>query len=165
MTIAFQTLPFSSLTTSQLYALLKLRSEVFVVEQNIVYLDPDGYDLPSHHIFMHDGEMLAGCARIIPPGIKFPNAAIGRLAVAASHRGRRLGERLMVYAIEQTRALLGDVPITIEAQAHLRSFYESLGYETQTEPYMLEGIMHIQMLFPAGKPVNKKSPPVSREAS
>lgn len=136
---------FDALDNHLLYAILKLRSEIFVVEQNIVYLDIDGNDQKSLHVCLMEGDTLAGYARILPPGVKFPEAAIGRLVVDKRHRGNKRGAELMLYCINETRARYNHAPIVIEAQAPLQKFYESLGYKAITTPYMLEGLLHVKM--------------------
>jgi ElaA protein len=118
-----------------------------VVEQNIVYLDIDGLDDRCHHLCMFDGDKLIGAARILPPGLKHPQPAIGRLVIDGDYRGQKLGARLMMEAVRETFRKYPGQPILIEAQAQLKAFYESLGYTAITEPYMLEGLMHIKMLF------------------
>lgn len=144
---------FSELTNQLLYDILQLRSKIFVLEQNIAYLDIDGNDQKSLHVCLMDGEQLIGYARILPPGTKFPEAAVGRLAVAQEHRGKQLGAKLMLYCVEECYRRFGDVPIVIEAQAQLKSFYESLGYSALTEPYMLEGLMHVKMVHQKEAPL------------
>lgn len=150
---------FAQLSTSLLYDILALRSKIFVVEQNIAYLDADGNDQHCLHLCLMEGDRLIGYARIVPPGLKFPEAAIGRIVVDVTCRGKGMGKALMQRAMEETYNAYGDdVPIIVEAQAHLQPFYTSIGYVTYTEPYMLEGLMHVRMRY-------EESPPVSRKAS
>jgi ElaA protein len=137
--------PFEKLSNQQLYAILKLRSEIFVVEQNIVYLDPDGYDEKSLHLCLMDGKKLVGYARLLPPGLKFEDAAIGRFVVDKAYRGKKVGTLIFQRAISEIHKAYGPVAITIEGQHYLEKYYTSFGFETLTEPYMLEGIMHVKM--------------------
>ncbi|MDX2113513.1 MAG: GNAT family N-acetyltransferase [Alphaproteobacteria bacterium] len=136
---------FDQLSKKQLYDLLQLRSRIFVVEQNIVYLDIDGLDDRCHHLCLQDGDKLIGAARILPPGLKDKRPAIGRLVLDSDYRGRGLGAKLMMDAVRETFRLYASDSLLIEAQAQLKAFYESLGYIVITEPYMLEGLMHIKM--------------------
>lgn len=146
MVFEYRIYSFAELTTQLLYDILALRSKIFVVEQNIVYLDIDRNDQKSLHVCLTDGDTLAGYARILPPGTKFPEAAIGRLVIDQRLRGQQLGAKLMLYCVDQAYERFGSgVSIVIEAQAQLQSFYESLGYQAITPPYMLEGLMHVKM--------------------
>jgi ElaA protein len=139
--------PFEKLSNHLLYAILKLRSEIFVVEQNIVYLDCDGYDEQSLHLVLMDGEKVIGCARILPPGLKYDDAAIGRFVVDKDYRGKKVGTLIFQRAIDEIHRIHGLVPITIEGQQYLEKYYASLGFETLAEPYMLEGILHVKMRY------------------
>jgi len=141
----YRILTFEALSNRLLYDILALRSKIFVVEQEIAYLDIDGNDQKSLHVCLMHEDLLVGYARILPPGTKFPEAAIGRLVVEQKHRGKQLGAKLMLYCVEETYKRFGDVLIVIEAQAQLKSFYETLGYFALTEPYMLEGLLHVKM--------------------
>lgn len=156
MTYRYQLYAFNELSNRLLYDMLALRSRIFVVEQNIVYLDLDGNDDKCLHLCLFDGDKLIGCARLVPPGLKFPEAAVGRLVLDADYRGKGLGGELMLYAVNETYKAFGDVPIIIEAQAQLQKFYESLGYEALTKPYMLEGLMHVKMRHQKENPPQKR---------
>jgi ElaA protein len=136
---------FESLSKKHLYDLLQLRSKIFVVEQNIAYLDIDGLDDRCQHLCLFDGERLIGAARILPPGLKHKEPAIGRLVIDQDYRGQKLGAKLMMDAVRETFRMYNNQPLIIEAQAQLKNFYESLGYIPITEPYMLEGLMHVKM--------------------
>ena len=152
ISLSYIILPFDALSTTQLYDILQLRSRVFIVEQNIVYLDPDGYDQLSLHIGLYDDNTLVGCVRIIPPGVKFNDVSIGRFAVDISYRGKGWGTSLFRRAIDEIHARYGNVAITIEAQHYLKDYYRAMGFAAISEPYMLEGILHIKMQLP---PVTK----------
>ena len=134
---------------ADLYKILKLRSEVFVVEQNCVYLDLDDKDEQSIHVAGWINSEVAVYARIVPPNFSYPNAAsIGRVCNALHHRGKGLGKQLMQRAIAKCKASYGDnYPIKIGAQYYLLAFYQNLGFEQVSEIYQEDGIDHISMLL------------------
>jgi ElaA protein len=137
---------FRELTIDELYAILQLRSEVFVVEQNCIYHDPDGKDPESYHYMaLEDGKLVA-YTRILPPGLAYPETSIGRVVISATHRGKGVGRELMLRSIEACRELFGEIPIHISAQTYLQSFYNSLGFHVVGDAYMDDGIEHIGML-------------------
>jgi ElaA protein len=141
---SWHALYFNDLTAAQLYKLLALRQRVFVVEQNCAYLDADGVDPASRHLWAEtdrDGTVQA-YARIVPAGIKFAEVSIGRVITAPEARGTGLGRELMERAIAACPA----GPIRIGAQAHLEKFYTELGFTRASEPYDEDGIPHIEML-------------------
>ena len=136
---------FEALTIDELYNLLKLRSEVFVVEQNCVYLDADGKDkFALHLIGEYDGKIVA-CARLFDAGISFDNASIGRVVVNVNYRDKKWGHDLMHEAITGIKSNFGKDKITIGAQLYLKKFYESHGFVQTSEMYMEDGIPHIEM--------------------
>ena len=128
-----------------LYDMLALRQRVFVVEQRSIYLDADGLDTDTWHLTGHDGERLAGCLRLMPPGVHGPQAAIGRVAVARGYRGQGLGREMMRLALERIAARYGAVVVRLAAQAHLQSFYAAFGFETVSAPYDEDGVLHVDM--------------------
>jgi ElaA protein len=140
--------PFASLTALELYGILQLRSEVFVVEQNCVYQDVDGFDLEAHHLFASDGSQVIAYARALPPGAKYPQASLGRVVSHGSVRGSGLGKQLMRTAISRCEELWPGMGITISAQAYLQKFYQELGFTTESEPYLEDDIPHIKMSRP-----------------
>ena len=143
-------LPFDALTPHQLYAVLKLRSEVFVVEQTCAYLDPDGADPACHHMLgLAKGGALLATARLVPAGLKFPEASIGRVVTSPAARGTGLGHALMELACSHLARLWGAQPIRIGAQAHLQGFYARHGFATVSAPYDEDGIPHVEMLRPS----------------
>ena len=137
---------FDELTPHELYAILRLRGEVFVVEQTCPYLDPDGKDVYCHHLLGYAGEELAAYARIVPAGISYSEASIGRVITSFAQRRTGAGKELMKEAIAATEKLFGRVPIRIGAQAYLKQFYEGFGFEDLNEPYLEDGIPHLIML-------------------
>lgn len=146
----FTWLPFTNLSPQQLYALLKLRSEVFVVEQNCVFLDLDDHDQNALHLLMHDASgTLIGYSRLLPPGDKYAEASIGRVVVSTAVRSSGAGRRLMAESVRGARAEYPGQPNLIWAQAHLERFYASFGFVTETEPELEDGIPHIKMRLAA----------------
>lgn len=145
--------PFERLTPQRLYALLQLRSAVFVVEQACVFQDLDGADTACHHLMALDphGGVLAA-VRLVPEGLKYAEASIGRVVTAPQARGLKLGHELMARACRELARLWGPQPIRIGAQAHLQSFYGHHGFVTDSEPYDEDGIAHVEMLRPAPEP-------------
>jgi ElaA protein len=142
----WQWLPFDRLSVTQLYAVLALRQQVFVVEQRCAFLDADGVDPQCWHgLGERDGALLAS-ARIVPPGLAFAEPAIGRVVTAPSARGLGEGRALMREAIAQTQRLYPGAPIRIGAQQHLARFYASLGFTIASAPYDEDGIPHVEML-------------------
>ncbi|MBK8658469.1 MAG: GNAT family N-acetyltransferase [Bacteroidetes bacterium] len=146
----FVTRKFEDLSTTELYRLLQLRQEVFVVEQNCPYLDADGKDFSSLHVMGFVDEELVAYCRLVQPGISYNEVSIGRVISATKHRGKQLGKALMVYALQEIRKIYGPVPVRIGAQAYLKGFYESFGFQDLNEPYLEDGIPHLIMLKPAG---------------
>lgn len=143
---------FDALTPSELYALLRLRSEVFVVEQNCVFLDMDNSDQSACHLMgWRDGPtpQLLACARCFGPGVKYAEASIGRVVTSPTARGGGLGHALMREALRALEGQWGQQAIRIGAQAHLQAFYEQHGFVREGEPYIEDGIPHIAMLRPA----------------
>lgn len=139
--------PFADLTPTELYALLRLRSEVFVVEQNCVFLDMDDKDQESLHLlgWRADG-LLAAYTRLVPPGLIYKEASIGRVVTSPAARGGGLGRLLMEESIRRCAEAFGPGPIRIGAQQYLEGFYQSLGFVTVSEPYLEDGIPHVYML-------------------
>ncbi|MBC7534776.1 MAG: GNAT family N-acetyltransferase [Ferruginibacter sp.] len=138
---------FDELHAVELYAVLKLRSEVFVVEQNCVYLDTDNKDQASFHLcgWLH-GELVA-YVRILPPGTSYKEASIGRVCTALSHRKNGAGRTLMIKAIDITQKQFEGGGIKIGAQSYLNKFYSSLGFQQSGNEYIEDGITHIEMLL------------------
>lgn len=138
-------LPFKALSLHQLYALLRLRQEVFAVEQTSIYLDADGRDQDALHLFATQGDDIAACCRILAPGVKYGEPSIGRVCTAAQHRGRGLGLALMQRAIALCQQHYPGRGIRISAQLYLREFYAGLGFVQTSEVYDEDGIPHIEM--------------------
>jgi ElaA protein len=140
---------FNELIVQQLYDVLALRSEVFVVEQNCVFLDIDGLDpLTLHLLGTGDDGTLKAYARLIPPGVKAPDALIGRVVVSPAARASGAGRMLMSEAVAQCERLWPAHAITLHAQSHLERFYGSFGFAAVGDPYVEDGIPHIEMRKP-----------------
>lgn len=142
-------LAWSDLTVDRFHAYARLRSEVFVVEQDCVYLDLDGLDPSAFHLLGYDRDHLAACLRAFAPGALRPEAVIGRVVVAPSHRGTGLGRPLMEQGHVHVAATWGPCPIHVGAQAHLSRYYGSLGYVVSGPGYDEDGIPHLPMVRPA----------------
>jgi len=147
MTLIWTTKPFDGLTLAELYALLQLRSEVFVVEQTCAFQDIDGLDQAAHHLLGYTaaGE-LAAYARLFDAGISYAQVSIGRVVTSPRYRRFGLGRQLLGQALGQCAALFGPQPIKIGAQLYLQAFYESFGFVQQGEGYLEDGIPHIYMV-------------------
>jgi len=138
---------WAELSTELLYQLLRLRTAIFVVEQNCVFQDMDGLDAGSEHLcgFDPQGGLLA-YARLLPPGLKYAEASIGRVVVAQTQRRSGLGRQLMARTLAGTAARFPDQTIRIGAQQRLQRFYEDFGFAGTGEAYLEDGIWHIDML-------------------
>lgn len=137
---------FDQLNVRELYALLRLRSEVFVVEQQCLYLDLDGKDSRALHLLGFEGDQLAAYTRIFAPGDYFGQASIGRVAVSPEYRRRGLGREIMLASLAAVEESFGQVPVCLSAQSYLRRFYEELGFLAEGEEYLEDGIPHILMV-------------------
>lgn len=139
---------FHELTLAELYALLKLRQDVFIVEQQCYYEDLDDIDQKALHILALDEDRaLVGYARILAPGVIYTEASIGRIIVAETARGSGLGGELVRRAIEYCLDTYAGSGVRIAAQAHLQSFYQRHGFETVSEPRDVDGILHVEMVL------------------
>ncbi|UOG73639.1 GNAT family N-acetyltransferase [Hymenobacter tibetensis] len=149
MTLTWTTKPFEALTLSELYALLQLRSEVFVVEQTCAFQDIDGQDQAAYHVlgYTEAGE-LAAYSRLFDADICYPEASIGRVVVSPKFRRYGLGQHLLRESIAAVAELFGEQPIQIGAQLYLKKFYESFGFQELGDGYLEDGIPHIHMIRP-----------------
>jgi ElaA protein len=138
---------FEALTPYELYDIMWLRNEVFVVEQNCVYQDADYKDQKGWHYMGVDEEgKLMAYVRLLPPGVSYEEPSIGRVLTNPAARGTGVGRVLMQQAIEQCKALFGDLPIKIGAQYYLLQFYSSLGFVQTSAIYLEDNIEHIEMI-------------------
>jgi len=138
---------FEALTPYELYDIIKLRNEVFVVEQNCVFQDADGMDPFCYHLMGYEEDVLVVYTRLVPPGVAYPGyASIGRVVSSPKVRRRGLGKLLMEKSIEETERLFKNIPIKIGAQLYLNRFYSSLGFANTGAVYLEDGIKHIHMV-------------------
>lgn len=145
--IVWRCVPFHNLTPHELYAVLALRSAVFVVEQACAYQDLDGADLQCHHLMAVDEtQSVLAHTRLVPAGLKYAEPSIGRVVTAKAARGMGMGHELMARSCEWLTLLWGAQPIRIGAQAHLQTFYRAHGFVTVGELYIEDGIAHVEML-------------------
>ena len=147
MTIEWICKHHSDLGKEQLYALLKLRSEVFVVEQKCAYPDLDGQDLDgdTHHLMGWEDDQLMAYLRLLDPESQGGDVVIGRVIIAPQGRGKGLGHTMMEHALEQAAKHWPQVPIYLSAQAHLQGYYGRYGFVVVGEEYLEDDIPHIGM--------------------
>ena len=136
---------FEELTTDELYELLRVRSETFVVGQNCVYQDLDYDDKKAIHLWLTVYDKLVAMARLCPAGTHLPKISIGR--VIATERGKGYGKQIMLHAINAAVELLDAKYIEIQAQEYAKGFYESVGFRQTSDTYILENIPHINMTW------------------
>ena len=139
---------FEELDSTELYELLALRAEVFVVEQDCAYQDPDGKDFYALHVLGREGKSLVAYARIFGPGDYFDEASIGRITVQSNHRSSGFGKEIVLAAQKAIAERYPGSAIKLSAQSYLKNFYQELGYTTYGEEYLEDGIPHIAMLYP-----------------
>lgn len=146
--LKYQCLPFNELSNNQLYDLLQLRQDVFVVEQNCPYLDADGKDQNSYHVLGYDNHYkLQAYTRLVPKGISYTNySSIGRVITSSSIRGKNQGKPLMNFSIAKCLDIWPTDSIKISAQTYIVKFYRSLGFEEVGEEYLEDDIPHIAMI-------------------
>jgi ElaA protein len=146
MDIQWSLKKFEALTALEVYAILQLRNEVFVVEQNCVFQDADDKDQDSYHLMGINQNKLMAYTRIVPPGVIYEQASIGRVVTSPSVRRHGAGKILMQQSIQSVYELFDKVPIKIGAQLYLKAFYEAFGFEQSSDIYLEDGIEHIYML-------------------
>ncbi|KDN55285.1 GNAT family N-acetyltransferase [Flavobacterium seoulense] len=137
---------FDELSNVELYKLLSLRNEVFIVEQNCPYLDIDNKDQKCYHLLLSNNDTLVGYSRIIPAGLSYNEVSIGRVLIAPDFRGKGLGLKIVEESIQSCINIFGNVDIKIGAQFHLSNLYGSFGFIKDGEPYDEDGILHIDMI-------------------
>lgn len=138
-------LTFKELSSDQLYDVLALRSEIFIVEQQCFYQDLDYKDQTAKHLLVYDDDKLIAYARILPFG-KDESMSFGRLVTAISHRGKRLGKQLMDLILTYLKTHHPKQAIKIQAQYYLQNFYERYGFVVEGEPFEMDGIQHVLMV-------------------
>ena len=136
---------FQSLSVSELYEIIKLRERVFVVEQNCVYLDCDGYDYQGSHLMGFEGKTLVAYLRVLPPRTAYSELSFGRVVTSPEFRGKGIGRKLTSEAMKILKAEYKGNVLKISAQAYLNNFYSSFGFQATEEKYLEDGIPHIEM--------------------
>ena len=138
--------PLKLLDSLELYKLFKLRVDVFVVEQKCPYQEIDNKDIDAIHIYLKDDDNIAAYLRVLPPGLSYKEASIGRVLVSKEYRGKGYGRQLMQEGIKYCNSHYS-VSIKISAQAYLEDFYKGLGFEKISEMYLEDNIPHIDMIY------------------
>ena len=153
--LSWQWSRFSELRPDDLYAVVRLREAVFVVEQECPYLDADGRDPGAWHLLGWNQDAaersLVAYARVFEPGVRYTEGSIGRVATAREVRRTGVGKQLMAEALRRLELLAPDQKIKIAAQQRLEAFYAGLGFTTVSAPYEEDGIMHVDMVRQPGK--------------
>ncbi|SHJ58776.1 ElaA protein [Tangfeifania diversioriginum] len=145
--ITFEFKHFNELSNPELYDLLQLRAEIFVVEQTCIYNDLDGLDKEATHLIVKNDDEIIATSRLLKPGTRFPDFSIGRVVVKKAQRGKQLGEKMMKKAIQFMLAEWGAKTINVSAQKYLERFYSDLGFEIFTGDYLEDGIPHVGMRY------------------
>jgi ElaA protein len=135
---------FDELTPRNLYELLKLRMDVFVVEQNCAFAEIDGHDPGAVHGLVHVDGRLVGTARLFGPPADGP-ARIGRIATHPDYRGKGIGAAIMRSGMAEISRRWAGTPVVLGAQAHLQAFYAGFGFETTSDTYLEDGVPHVEM--------------------
>ncbi len=138
---------YKELNKDELYAVLRFRQGIFVVEQQSWYLDADGFDQCSLHLLVRDKGSLIGYLRLIPPGKKYIEASIGRVSIDKNYRGKKLGDSLLTMGIQKGKEVYESSLYRISAQEYLIAYYENHGFKVQGNPYDEDGIPHVEMLL------------------
>ena len=138
---------FDELTGQEVYEILKIRSEVFVIEQTCIYEDCDDKDKKSYHLFGVDNGQIVAYSRILEKGVSYDEISIGRVLTAKRHRRKGLGKVMMLNAIEFIEKHLKEKVIRISAQQYLLNFYSNLGFVKVSEMYLEDDIPHLEMLY------------------
>lgn len=138
---------FNDLEKEELYEILHERSEIFIMEQKILYNDLDRKDYNSYHLMAKKNGKIIGYLRIIEAGISYDEISIGRVLVVRKFRGKKIARKMLKKAIDFVEKNLKEDKITISAQFYLKNFYESLSFEAISSMYIEEGIEHIKMRY------------------
>ena len=138
---------FDALSGRKLYEILKLRVDVFVVEQDCPYHELDGNDYEAIHVSYTDEKGIAAYTRLLPEGVKYAEPSIGRVIVRTDLRGAGLANKLMEYAMDYVLTKWQPEKIRLQAQTHLAKFYEKHGFQVISEPYTEDQIPHVDMFY------------------
>ncbi|MBC7681383.1 MAG: GNAT family N-acetyltransferase [Ferruginibacter sp.] len=151
--LRFQWARLGDLSAIEFHAAMVQREAVFVVEQNCVYPDADGYDLQCWHLLAWSGEQLAAYLRVTDPGSKYPEPSLGRVLTAPAFRGQGVGQRLLIEALARCAATWPGQPNRISAQQYLLKFYQGFGFVPVSEMYLEDNIPHVEMLRPGSNQI------------
>lgn len=138
---------FDELNAKDIYNILTLRNEVFIVEQNCVYMDCDYKDFNSYHLFLEQNGEIVAYLRVLEKGVSYDQISIGRVAVKKDFRGKGLSREMMLKAINFIENDLNETSIKIQAQSYLINFYTSLGFKPISDEYLEDNIPHIDMIY------------------
>lgn len=138
---------FNELTVKELYEILKLRSEVFVVEQKCIYNDIDGKDITSIHLMIKENGEIKAYLRVLQPGVSYDDASLGRVLVSKDARGKGYAKIIVQKGIDYVLNNLNNTNITIGAQEYLKDFYSKFGFKAISDVYDDDGIPHLDMTF------------------
>lgn len=138
---------FDDLKVEEIYKILKIRNEVFIVEQQCAYQDCDGKDENSYHLFLRDNDKIIAYLRILKKGVSYDEISIGRVLVHKDYRGKGISRELMLKAINYIEVNLNEKEIKIQAQSYLVNFYRSLGFKEVSNEYLEDNIPHMDMLY------------------
>lgn len=138
---------FEELKTEEIYKILKIRNEVFIVEQQCAYQDCDDKDKKAYHLYLEDEGEIVSYLRILEKGVSFDEASIGRVLVKKKYRSKGISREMMIKAIEFIEQSLNETEIKIQAQSYLINFYGSLGFKESSNEYLEDNIPHIDMLY------------------
>jgi ElaA protein len=144
--VSWQWCELTDFTTLQWYAIAAARSAVFVVEQNSIYQDLDGWDARATHLIGWDDGEVAAYLRCFAPGVKWPEASLGRILTTQPYRGSGIGRELVARGLARIDEAFPSSPVRIGAQSRLEKFYNSFGFVVASDPYIEDGIPHIEML-------------------
>ncbi|WP_461206790.1 GNAT family N-acetyltransferase [Clostridium sp. DL1XJH146] len=143
----FKIKKFRELGVYELHDILRIRNEVFIVEQNCVYQDCDEKDLRAYHLYVVEDNKVIACLRILEKGVSFDEISIGRVLVDKKYRGTGLGREILIKAIDFINNELNEKQIRISAQEYLLDFYKSLGFAAVSDVYLEDDIPHIEMIY------------------
>ncbi|MDD3772338.1 MAG: GNAT family N-acetyltransferase [Weeksellaceae bacterium] len=137
---------FEEFNPNELYAILRLRNDVFIVEQKCIYNECDNKDPKCFHLWCTQNNKIIGYCRIVPPGVSYKEASFGRIVSHPDYRHLKIGHSLMRYLIQIIQNFYPSTPIRISAQTYLKKFYESYGFEQVSEEYLEDNLPHMEML-------------------
>lgn len=142
---------YEDLTVDELYNILKIRNEIFVVEQNCPYQDCDGKDKQAYHLFLVNDNDIIAYTRILKKGVSYEEVSIGRFLVAEKYRGKGIAKEMLSKSIDFIEEVLGEKEIRISAQVYIMNLYLKYGFKKVTDTYLEDGIPHVEMLYKSDK--------------